>query len=407
MKKMDKKQKKTTAERISQLKEIWEQISVWAVEHKKILMPAALVVFVAITVMIAVNANKQGNTASDDAEKVSAESVTMELDAHPEVNTLIDSYYGALSTGDAQLATTMNPDLTQTEKIYITEMGKMIDSFTSIEVYTKPGPIENSYLAYVYYEVKFIGTEVAGPGMSAYYICCNEDGAYYINEGNESEDVTSYIEEMSLQDDVVDLNNRVSVAFNDLMANDAEYQQFYSDLITQLDITVGEELAKAEETASGDETPVQELTTEEPEAPAETIVTKVQTTDVVNIRSSASETADKLGKAQTGDIFDVVKVWENGWTQIKYDNGEGFIKTDYLSVVEETATGSNETTTTTIGTVTALDTVNVRATASENGEKLGVIYEGESLDLLAKQTDGWSKVKYKDQIGYVKSEYVK
>ena len=51
---------------------------------------------------------------------------------------------------------------------------------------------------------------------------------------------------MSLQDDVVELNNRVSVAFNDLIANDLVFSQFYSDLLAQLTIRVGEALVDIE-----------------------------------------------------------------------------------------------------------------------------------------------------------------
>ena len=307
----------------------------------------------------------------------------------------------AVSKSPANAALAINSYLTESEQMYIVEMGEFIDRFTTIEVYTKPGPIENSYLAYVYYEVKFVGSDVEGPGMTAYYICSDEEGKYYINEGTESSEVTAYIEEMSLQDDVVELNNRVSVAFNDLIANDLVFSQFYSDLLAQLTIRVGEALVDIE--------PV-EVTEEIPEAVQEetqtVTATKGKATDVVNIRSSASQTADKKGKAQAGDIFNVIKVWENGWTEVEYEGGSGFIKSDYISIIEEEAqeptAGDDEV----IGTVTANTTVNIRSTASQDGEKLGVVYEGEKLDLLEKRSDGWSKVRYNGKTAYVKSEFV-
>ena len=60
----------------------------------------------------------------------------------------------------------------------------------------------------------------------------------------------------------------------------------------------------------------------------------------------------------------------------------------------------------TIGTVTADTNVNVRATASETGTKLGIVVGGETLDLVAREGD-WCKVVYNGQIGYVKAEFVK
>jgi uncharacterized protein YgiM (DUF1202 family) len=58
------------------------------------------------------------------------------------------------------------------------------------------------------------------------------------------------------------------------------------------------------------------------------------------------------------------------------------------------------------GTVTVKDNVRIRASASENGEKLGTAYVGDKLDLIMKQADGWTKIKYNGQTAYVKSEYV-
>ena len=84
---------------------------------------------------------------------------------------------------------------------------------------------------------------------------------------------------------------------------------------------------------------------------------------------------------------------------IKYSAEEGFIKSEYLSVVES-ANGVE-----TIGTVTATTNINVRAAASETAEKLGVAIGGDTLDLVANEGD-WCKIIYNGQIGYVKAEYV-
>lgn len=390
-------------ERKERLLEILENGKYWILDHKMILMPAVLVVFLVVTILVAVGASKDDSAleAIETMDMSQNDAPQMELNAYPAVNDLIATYYDALEAGDASAALTINSHLTESEQLYIQEMGEVIDRFTTIEVYTKPGPIENSYLAYVYYEVKFEGSEVEGPGMTAYYICCNEEGKYYINEGTESEEITSYIEEMSLQDDVVELNNRVSVAFNNLIENDLIFSQFYSDLLTQLSIRVGEALVEIEPEAVED---VPEVTAPEPEMPVEV---RGKTTDVVNIRSSASETADKKGKAQVGDEFDVIKVWENGWTEVEYEGGSGFIKSDYISIIEEAVepeedAGNSDV----IGTVTATTTVNIRSSASQDGTKLGVVYEGETLDLLEKRSDGWCKVLYDGRTAYVKKEFV-
>ena len=142
---------------------------------------------------------------------------------------------------------------------------------------------------------------------------------------------------------------------------------------------------------------------------------------MVNVRSSDSETADKLGKAESGEEFTLLEERGNGWSKITFEGKDAFIKSEYLEtvseeVVEDTtdseAETSNEetpsqTTPASDGkTVTVIENVNVRKSASETGEKLGLVYVGEKLELIMKQADGWTKVKYKDQTAYVKSDYV-
>ena len=48
----------------------------------------------------------------------------------------------------------------------------------------------------------------------------------------------------------------------------------------------------------------------------------------------------------------------------------------------------------------------MRKSASTDSESLGTAYVGEKLDLIMKQADGWTKVKYKGQTAFVKSDYV-
>ena len=402
---MEYNKKQKQEDRKERFREMLENLKYVIIDHKMIIMPIALLVLVGVTILVAVGLNK------DDAAIEALESIelaqdnpknsAMELNAYPAVNDLIGTYYDALEAGDSNAALQINQYLSESEQMYIVEMGEFIDRFTTLEVYTKPGPVENSYIAYVYYEVKFVGSDVEGPGMGAYYVCCDETGKYYINENpNESAEVTAYIKEMSVQDDVVELNNRVSVEFNDLITTDLVFSQFYNDLLAQLTIRVEDALVDIEPEQVTEEIP--EVTTE----PVVPVDMKAKATDVVNIRSSASQTADKKGKAQIGEIFDVIKVWENGWTEIEYEGGSGFIKSEYVTIIEEEAQAPESGSSEVIGTVTANTTVNIRSSASQTSSKVGVVYEGEKLDLLEKGTDGWYKVRYDGKVAYVKSEFV-
>lgn len=396
----------------------------------RIVLPAVLLVCVLITVVVAITAGRKEEAGTEvaavEVEQIPEESiattittpeVVLEENAIPEVNSFFEKYYDAMAAGDLDALSTMNNYIDDTERIRIQENSKYIDQYENLDVYTKTGPVDGAYLAYVYSEIKFRDYETLVPGMQAYYLCTDDQGNLYVNDGEEDATVTSYIREVSLQDDVVDLNNKVAVAYNDMLAEDEELSAFLVDLTSTIGAAVGEALAKEE----GSEA-VEEESVEEEAAPALTKVTKVKTTDVVNVRSSDSETADKLGKAQTGQEFELVEQRGNGWSKIIFEGKEAYIKSDYLEasaeeiIVADNASeegdgngDSNSETAENVnvsGKVTVKENVRVRDAASEDGNKLGTVYVGDKLDFVEKMSNGWTKIKYNGKIAYVKSDYV-
>ena len=433
-----------------------EDIKEWVSDHAKIVMPIVLLVCVLITVLVAVNANKkaaeeveaqiagiEGENGAESAPEAALETaeelpeLELELNAYPGVNTLMNDYYAAMAAGDVETIESMNAYVDDREKIRIQEMSKYVDSYQELDVYTKLGPVEGSYLVYVYSKVKFTEYDKLVPGMKAFYVCTDENGNCYINGGETNSVVTNYIRDISLQDDMVDLNNKAVAEYNELLESDDELKAFLADLSNRIDISVGEILAKEEEEARAAEeaqAAAEETPAEEGEEAQSNTVKKVRATDVVNVRSSDSETADKLGKAQIGDEFTLLEERGNGWSKISFEGQDAFIKTEFLEVAsEEAVTEDNSTaqaeaeaaatdnqtetaqnqeetapvaTDSTGETFTVVENVNVRKSASESGEKLGLAYMGEKLEVIMKQADGWTRVKYNGQTGYVKSDYV-
>lgn len=411
----------------------------WVMDHNKIVMPLVLVVCVLLTVVVAVNANHREaleNEAKEAAMAVSAEEsgstvegleapvFELEENAHPEINNLVRTYYDAQASGDIETISSLNTYLNEIETIRVEELSKYIDSYPVLDVYTKPGMTGNTYVAYVYSEVQFTDVDQPLPGMQTYYIGMDEDGNYFINDGTYDDAIWNYIKEVTLQDDVVDLNNKVVVEYNELLAEDAELNEFIAYLKEKINEEVGEILAQAE-VPNTSEMPEEIPESEEGEASQEAppVITMVRTTAVVNIRSSDSEEADKIDKAQIGQEFKLIEQRGNGWSKVAYNGGEAYIKSDYLEAVPEevsdtqvaqaqqqeeepeaAVTSSNETS---MGTVTVVESVKVRKSASTSAESLGTAYAGEKLELLMKQADGWCRVRYNGQTAYVKSDYVK
>ena len=410
----------------------------WIMDHTKIVMPLVLIVCVLITVLVAINANHREKlekeaeiaaaavTAADSAasvESIQSPEFELEENAHQEVNTIVRNYYDAQASGDIEVISSLNTYLNDIEKIRVQELSKYIDSYPVLNVYTKPGLTENTYVAYVYSEVKFQDIEQELPGMQTFYIGQDAEGSYFINDGTYDDSIWNYIKEVTLQDDVVDLNNKVVVEYNELLVDNEELSEFIAYLKEKINEDVGEILAEAEQPEISEEQPETE-TAEAADEPAEEgqadVIKTVRATDVVNIRSSDSETADKIDKAQIGQEFILLEERGNGWSKVEYDGKEAYIKSLYLEVVSEEAIGtdtensaqadtqteSDSSQSTEGGTVTVVENVKVRKSASTDADSLGTVYVGEKLPLIMKQADGWTKVKYKGETAYVKSDYV-
>lgn len=414
-------------------------IKEWVLEHNKLVMPIVLVLCVAITVLVAINANKKERLEKEaeaaalaaQAEAVSEDTVletpevALEENAYPEVNTVVKNYYDAMAKGDLLTVASLNNYLDDVQKIRIEEQSKFIESYPEIVVYTKPGMEENSYIAYVCSKTKFSDLEVPLPGMQTYYVAPDESGNYHISDGTYDEAIYEYIKSVTLQDDVVELNNRVVVEYNDLLAENPEIDEFVAYLKEKISEEVGVLLASAEvpdaPAAEGNTDDTDDAEGEEPKMTV--VTTKVKATDVVNVRKSDSEKADKVGKAQIGQEFDLVEEKPNGWSEIIFEDGEhAFIKSEFLEGVqtvtigdetedEQTADNNDAPKTSakteTNGKVKVNDSgVRIRKEASTDAEIIDTLYTGTELDLIEAMTNGWSKVKYKGDYGYIKSEFL-
>ena len=407
-------------------------------KHSKIVFPILLIAAVAVTITIAldtdsvsgnlldingvtdvtggtVNAEGNVNTPEDTTEGVFVPDVEFELNAYPDVNQLIATYYQAKADGDAEVVAQIQSTMDDMEKIKIQEFGKYIESYPMIDVYTKPGPIENSYfvIAYTHVVMSYYPDDTLA-GYETLYVCTAEDGSLYINNGEVSDEVFEYIRQMLLKEDVVELCNTIKVEYNDTCLFKPELYQYISLIDEQVQISVGVILAQQiqQETGesdvsggdvSGGDVSGGDVTgggTEESGGSVIQIEMYANTTATVNVRTSASEEADKLGQIAGGKRVQVLEQLVNGWSKIIFEGQEAYIMTQYLQVVE--SAGQVEV----IGKVTATTTVNVRAAASTSSTKLGAITKGTSVDLIAYEGD-WCKILYEGQVAYVSADYVK
>lgn len=438
---------KKTNENGNNIVEIMEGLKDAIVENRKIVLPIVLVAAILITMGVGIAANRKNEeqegiqasapgTTEEPAEEegLVVPDVPLEENAYPEVNELIMKYFKAMEEDNVDALTEIVSPVTENMVIYFTEWAKHIESCPTVNIYTKPGPRKDSFLAYVVVDMQIPGYEETVPGMITFFVCKNEAGSYYINMESEIDKAEAeYIEAIDMQEDVADLSNRVNVEYKQLVSPGSDAAKAFRNVDESITKGVQEGLIAKQEAeaaaAATEETAEQEQP--ETEAPA-TVATEAKAVEVVNMRSSDSEKADKLGKAQIGDTFQVLEQRANGWTKLTDGTQEFFIKSEFLEITaeapanadaapaqeqpqeqpaeeetaQETETPASNRLPGSNGYVTATTTVNVRKSASETGERLGTIYMGERLELVMNQADGWTKVKYQGQTAYVKTEFL-
>ena len=302
--------------------------------NKKVVMPLFLLLCVLITVGLAFSLRRQTREKAQEAaslaetEETPAEEVELELNAYEDVDALFQNYYRAVAEGDADTIQSISSALSDEEKIRIQELANYIDSYTTVDVYTKKGPVDNSYVAYVYTKLKLKDHEWEIPGLQTMYVCTREDGTLYINnDETQPKTVSEYIQLVSVQDDVVDLNNQTSAEYNDLLASDAELADYLDQIASTIDISVGQQLAALNASRS--------------EANENTTYLRAKT-DGVNIRKSASAEGTRIGSASAGDEFQLVEELTDGWSEIIFNGQSAYVKSEFFDKIEPGAVDDSQ-----------------------------------------------------------------
>jgi uncharacterized protein YgiM (DUF1202 family) len=222
---------------------------------------------------------------------------------------------------------------------------------------------------------------------------------------------------------------------------------------------VGEALATSEGAAAQENAAESQ---EDEESGQKTVTTRIiKATDVINIRSSDSETADILDKTEKGAEYKELEALANGWSRIEYKGGVAYVKTEFFDIVSEetvvvekteeeetkteteaetednsetAAAATSESTTTADNKTDSSSTSSTTSTQSASGkvisdaktgkmvveqsikfrkdqstdsEAITTIYAGATVNVIEQYSNGWAKVEYNKKTGYIKSEFLR
>ena len=404
---------------------------VWIIVKKNILVSATLV-FVVILLVVSLGivgitrirekkARERAYEALSDEEKaLLAQDFTLVKDGFDFVNKAMTDYLDALANNNQSYLKQNLFSINSNELDNIEVKSKYIDYYDNIVCYTQQGYEAESFYVYTTYDIHFVGYDTPVPGIIGLYYAKDSTGVYRIFKKNHmSADVIANFYIAYMQQDVQDIYNQISLKYNETLESDEAVSDFmiaYHDIMNDDMVALNEERERiAAEQASAEEQtnngPVRE---------------RVKATTSVNVRSSDSETAERLGTVSEGAILTRLEAKLNGWSKVEYEGKEAYIKSDYLEVVDSDKNNNDDTGNTDDNTqtaqntdtsnnnnndgekkyVTALDNVNIRAEADIDSERVGFAYNGDKLEFVEKLGNGWTKIKYNGKDCYVKSDYV-
>lgn len=125
--------------------------------------------------------------------------------------------------------------------------------------------------------------------------------------------------------------------------------------------------------------------------------------NALNVRSDASEEADKVGKLYK-DCGGIILEQRDGWTKLQSGNIVGWASNEYLLFGEEALTLANEVGKM-IGTIDT-EMLRVRKAPSTDAEIYGLLPKGEIVEVLSESEDGWACIDYDGADGYVSSDCI-
>lgn len=236
--------------------------------------------------------------------------------------TLVKKYYTAVAAKDiATLESIVNPWNDEIKDNVLRNDG-VIESYNSISTYSKKGPVDNSYIVFVYFEGKVVNIDTLVPSLSMLYLTADVGGNLVVSDRTSSPEVEAYIE---------------------TVRSDADVQALISDVDSQCEKAKNSDplLKEFMDSASGDDS---QTGSQDTGTAAEISGEMVVTADAINIRQEPNTSSAIMGMVVSGTTVTVLETAEDGWCKISYNSSagviEGYVKQEYLAAPGSTGDGT-------------------------------------------------------------------
>ena len=323
-------------------------------EKYKYYVIGAAVVLVVIIALVAggrktetVPEEPQETQEAADQQEQEEEPNELEENSHSSIERLVSKYLDCIVNGDVDALESIVDELSDTDKEEVKKLDKAYESYSDLKCYTKKGPDEDSYIVFVCCDMKIAGVETLAPYISCLYIGPkDESGNRYIRYNNVEEDQTlqAYVQELEQDPEVKALYDDVNARYQEALNSDPTLAEFVQNAT-----------GKANENTE----------TAEEEAPA---------------ADEAAEQED--AQEETGEE-----------PAAEEQNEEPAEKEEPAAEAQNRETRVTES-------------VNIRSEASTDSDRIALAYQGDAITQIESYDNGWSKVEYKGETGYVKTEFL-
>ena len=297
-----------------------------------------------------------------------------QVDAYPEIMELIEQYYACYAAGDFETLQMLANPFSNHELAYMEFLSQYVESYENLKYYTKSGLDATSYMVNVYLEMKFEGVETLAPGLDFFYVRTNEEGNLYIdnsyseynmknNDNPLDMNVHNLIIEHEQQEDLIALLTDTTAKFNAAIESDENLYKM-----------VNETIPAAASKWMGEF--VQGIETQETEIPE----TETPETEVPEISETESEVESEA-------------------------ESESEVDSEVESESEEASENTSEVLSFPEGTVITIEeATKVRKEMTTESDVVATLYKGDKVTVVMSYAEGWTKVKWGNKTGYIRTD---
>ena len=408
---------------------------------------------VVILIGIVMLVNNKGTSSADPkarAEKVLKEDY--QVDENEAVTKLMKNYYKYYAEGNVDKMKEIATPISKLEQSYIKMFSERVEKYKNIKCYTKEGLDKDSYIVSVTMDMKFPKIKTTIPSLETFYVRTDDKGNLYIdnlystfnyiatNEKDVDSSVSEFIDKYEEQDDFVKLANDIEKKSSKAIKSDKDLEKYVNKLndkvipkwLNNYKKAQEEEQKKKEEeqkkkddkkdskkkseekkksedkkdskkkSDKKDDQKKEDNKQEEQQQAEQPAAETVYVTTKVNIRDAASTDGNVVEMLEFGTELKRTGT-EGDWSAVEHNGVTGYVKSEYLS----TEVPQQDTSAPSLSegsTVTLNGTINIRESMSETSTKVAVGYAGDKVTVVMSYAEGWTKVNYKDTIGYIKTE---